>query len=440
MASTTPLYRVLIDFLSFTVTPAALARIKGLAKIGVVNLGSSGLFNRLYSDYSNSASIYALNGRPVPFRRIKGVSYSSNILRKSDSSVNRVSALSSQLADIFSDLGLTPTNEPYQKNWTECIQAAGLGDLDAHCGDYLDEFMYELVTTCSLPNNEWRLEKNDRGMYGYAYSARLLCNEAQAGVLAWGARNGGCFISLSGAGISAIDVVCLHRLMSASANVKITRCDVAYDSLDGRRSVGYGRRLARAGKFITRGRPPKWKYIEGGDLVKDEQSGVYREVNNGGACYYVGSRDSGKMMRVYEKGKQVSSPEYPDWVRWELELHSTQRDIPLEILVKPLEYIRGAYPDALAFMGRDTKKSSPICSIAIRTKQYFFEVESAISNASKYAGRVVNFMVQVLGYSADDVVQEMTKHLEIFELPKALCTPNFVPEDYVYERPIESTF
>jgi phage replication initiation protein len=71
-----------------------------------------------------------------------------------------------------------------------------------------------------------------------------------------------------------------------------------------------------------------------------------------GLSFYVGSRTSGKLLRVYEKGKQLggaASELFPDWVRSELELHNEGRVIPLGILINPGPYLAGAYP-ALAWV------------------------------------------------------------------------------------------
>lgn len=50
--------------------------------------------------------------------------------------------------------------------------------------------------------------------------------------------------------------------------------------------------------------------------------------------YYIGSRAAGKMLRGYEKGKQVSETDNP-WFRIELELRGTNRIIPWNVLTNP---------------------------------------------------------------------------------------------------------
>jgi DNA relaxase NicK len=50
----------------------------------------------------------------------------------------------------------------------------------------------------------------------------------------------------------------------------------------------------------------------------------------------VGKRKNGKLLRVYEKGKQLGDESSP-WVRWELELHNRDRVIPWEVLLEPVQ-------------------------------------------------------------------------------------------------------
>ena len=58
---------------------------------------------------------------------------------------------------------------------------------------------------------------------------------------------------------------------------------------------------------------------------------------------YVGSRKNGKIMRCYEKGKQLGDKK-SKWFRSELEIHGKKRVIPFDILTKPTSYFIAAYP------------------------------------------------------------------------------------------------
>lgn len=58
--------------------------------------------------------------------------------------------------------------------------------------------------------------------------------------------------------------------------------------------------------------------------------------------FQVGKRESGKLIRVYEKGHQFGMMD-DEWCRAEVELRSVNRIIPWEALTQPGEYFAGAY-------------------------------------------------------------------------------------------------
>ena len=78
---------------------------------------------------------------------------------------------------------------------------------------------------------------------------------------------------------------------------------------------------------------------------------------DGGKTFYVGRRESGKLTRVYEKGKEVLGKiacsqldvshrlhGLQCWVRIETEWHGKNRIIPHDVLLRPGEYLAGAHP------------------------------------------------------------------------------------------------
>ncbi|MEK9156621.1 MAG: replication initiation factor domain-containing protein, partial [Patescibacteria group bacterium] len=96
----------------------------------------------------------------------------------------------------------------------------------------------------------------------------------------------------------------------------ISRLDIAFDDHSGSRSVDFCRGLYQAGEFTSSGRPPKAQYID--DCGTDE-----------GCTFYVGKRENGKQLCVYEKGKQLGDSK-SGWVRWEGRIYSKDRIIPLD--------------------------------------------------------------------------------------------------------------
>lgn len=111
----------------------------------------------------------------------------------------------------------------------------------------------------------------------------------------------------------------------------ITRCDLALDCFTGY-EVPDVRTAYLAGEFDVRGKRPG-----------QEEMGSWTLGHS--RTFQVGSRDTGKLFRGYEKGDQLLGHEANDpWVRFEVELRNNHRIIDTGILTRPGDYFAGAYP------------------------------------------------------------------------------------------------
>lgn len=173
----------------------------------------------------------------------------------------------------------------------------------------------------------------------YAHTRALVSSSddsIRAGFVAAGGNADTVCVHLTGEGcatLSRAQWVGLYALL-VSLDAKITRVDLAHDDFDGVASVDVAVESFKAGGFAGKGRPPA-----------SEVAGDWLTPGGGpkGRTFYVGARDSGKLLRVYEKGRQLGDPLSP-WVRWELEIHAEKRVIPFLVLLRPGEYLAGAYP------------------------------------------------------------------------------------------------
>jgi phage replication initiation protein len=173
------------------------------------------------------------------------------------------------------------------------------------------------------------VEDRGRGMFGYRASVDL----AGYGVVAYGgeAQRGTVLVSINGEGCRRIADFRGVRAWAESLGARITRLDIAADdhesdALDVPRAI----QAWRDGLFKVGGRPPKARWID--------------DFGSGGGCtLYVGSRTSGKLCRVYDKGKQLGDAG-SKWTRAEVELHAKDRIIPWEALTEPVRYIAGSFP------------------------------------------------------------------------------------------------
>lgn len=168
----------------------------------------------------------------------------------------------------------------------------------------------------------------------------------------------------------------LLATMLGAVSARITRVDLAADDYAGRWPIRWALDHYEMGAFDKRGQRPKPK------LIDDMGSGE-------GKTFYVGSRKSENMLRVYEKGREQGDPA-SEWVRYEAQITgSNRRQLPLEILTLCDEYLRGAYP-ALHFVGG---VGQSICSIsrsvaasAVKAVRHFKRQYGAFANLVLQAG------------------------------------------------------
>lgn len=307
-------------------------------------------------------------------------------------------------------------------SFNECYQSLivnlGIDMLDCLCHAQVEEFISLLNEELTFEGNVWTIQGTGRGWSGYQHSSKLLVNGKQAGLVAWGAKNFGFYVSFSGVGCSAIDMKKLHAALSQMLGVQLTRVDIAYDDYEGHLKVEDIREKYLNGEFVTRGKPPGYGYFEGGELVKQGDTKKYGMIPSKGRSFYVGQRVNGKLFRGYEKGKQLQCDKYPNWFRAELELHNKSRVLPLDIIVNPDTYFVGAYPALVGmFMCGHTTAIKTVRN-TVRTN-----AENAITHATKQYGKLINFMVNVLEMKPQDIINRFTKELAFNEIPERLNVP-----------------
>lgn len=332
----------------------------------------------------------------------------------------------------------------YWEAYNDLIDCYGVQFLDALCCNEIELWLEELNSRIGVPIPEPRFTMRPRrsGLHGYANSADLLCDGLPCGLIGWGAANHGCMVSFSGVGCAALDFQALHDVISHVPGVRITRVDLALDDYGGEHITYQGAIAgAEAGEFHPqRGRAPSWMKIESGEFVITELAkGIAKRfgmVPTKGCSFYVGSRINGKCARIYEKGKQMQSAEYPNWVRAEGELHNKDRIIPLDVLVNPDPYFAGMYPQFATWLA--AVQQSEITPVRLTTFKNKFKTsrDNAVFNMSRMAGRLVNWLANIEGLSPDKIVNQLTAHLEETDIPARLRMP--LPPD-LDELPLFST-
>lgn len=140
-------------------------------------------------------------------------------------------------------------------------------------------------------------------------------------------------LDISGSGCSRLsNLPALRNRLECFDQVKLTRVDLALDFLDGQFSVDDAAHWYAQGEFNAGGRMPRHSTI--GDWLNEQ--------SKHGRTLEVGRRENGKMLRCYEKGKQLGD-QSSRWTRFEVELRNNDRDLPFELLTDPDRFFVGAY-------------------------------------------------------------------------------------------------
>lgn len=164
---------------------------------------------------------------------------------------------------------------------------------------------------------------------------------------------------------------------------KVSRSDLAHDFYDGVYTVEKAKADHESGLFKHKNSPKN---------PIGRQDGCWNfealGLPNKGRTYYVGGGiGSGKKIRVYEKGLQVAGnlknetafDSLKDWVRVELELTSSNREIPWDVLLYPAQYLAGS-ASALEFI---SEKQSRIKVIKKTVKSL---LDNSIENIKNFCG------------------------------------------------------
>lgn len=187
-------------------------------------------------------------------------------------------------------------------------------------------------------------EKRDKG-HKFYMSSWTLGENGEFGYLAIGGQRGTVLVDITGKGCQHATPGWESRMLAFLesghlVNARITRIDLAHDDFSGER---YGLDRAVSDYHAGLYQLPRAPQPPAINQVGNWETRDYR-----GRTLYIGRRQTGKFLRIYEKGKQLGDKASP-WVRIELELKAEDRVIPFDALTRPGQYLAGAYP-ALAFL------------------------------------------------------------------------------------------
>lgn len=240
----------------------------------------------------------------------------------------------------------------------------------------------------------------DSGHGGHGYQTML--EIPGLGFAYYGGNHGTVHLQISGHGCAVVrswddvaDLVDAHQ-------AKISRIDLAYDDFDGLRGVRWARVQTRLRGFKPdRGPSPNFQYVD------DMGSGK-------GKTLYVGSRESGKLARIYEKGRALGDKASP-WVRFEVEFRATHRVLTSDMIRSSSKYLAGAYR---CFEWINTSEQSRIRTVIATGRA---SIAKAVDHAKKQAGKCLHMILELNGGDIGEAFETIYRP----EIPKR-CQELFV--------------
>lgn len=205
-------------------------------------------------------------------------------------------------------------------------------------------------------------------------------------------------VQLTGAACAHVKAWAHAASRLSDLDARLTRVDVAFDDLRGSHNLREVEKMYAAGKFTTNGRPPaiQWQGWEDG---------------SGKTCY-VGKDRAHQQLCVYEKGREQGArdgDESSSWVRWEARFGAAYRVIPIDILTRPADFMRGQYP-ALYFVRAAAEH------IATQVGKASSNFAGAMRHARQQCGRFLFSLRTVLG-DGDAFSDFINRELVVQKLP-----------------------
>lgn len=229
--------------------------------------------------------------------------------------------------------------------------------------------------------------------------------EHNAGLICIGGQNDTIMVVINGTGCSYGKdgwKVHLHAWLSLYAPMaKITRVDIAYDLIDTEFDIYWFDKQDDLGRFTRYSRKPKV-----------EKRGNWKRPNGKGLTLYIGSRDSAKFCRIYEKGKQLGDPN-SNWIRVEVEVKASTVFIPFDVLLEPEKFFIACYPCFADFVDLVTPRKFEVVQ-----KDALITFKNAIEITKNQFGRYLYAFREI--YQDDKMLLDILTDIDNKSYPERL--------------------
>ena len=260
-------------------------------------------------------------------------------------------------------------------------------EVDLAVGDAIETFLDQLLfETFGFGISQKRKCGIRFDKYGYDLQDNL-------GMVLYGNKNKRIRIQINGSGCALARKGWseqLYKFLKTQAkSPKLNRVDIAFDDFES--------------EFVSVDMADHWDdnggFNSGGRFSEINKLGDWKRINGKGRTLTVGNRESSKFLRCYERGKKEGDS-LSLWTRLELELKANDRYLPLDVLISPSTYFKGAYPALEALCDRLGDFTAPEkCELV--QKQAIINFDKAIDVLKTQFGKYIRQFRKIL---SDDVL------------------------------------
>lgn len=196
----------------------------------------------------------------------------------------------------------------------------------------------------------------------------------------------------------------IHKVLKKNEG-RISRIDIALDFLDGEYTFEGAKQAYKDGEFLHK-KSPKMPLARVIEELSD------RGVGN---TLYVGSRASGKIVRFYEKGKQLGDSTSP-WLRAEVEFNTNnKREISIDSLLFTDRVFSSSYPYCKRMID-DVYLAAEECLLdydfsfvkVVKAKKESIALKVMIKHAQNQYGKLFTYMSKTM--NSDQVVSALSRY------------------------------